>query len=155
MVGLRAEGATTAGPPSVIRGRGRRRRRYGPAFPSQQPPGSWGGCILGRNRTTKSLDHGNHRLWFLPATHEICLSQIVIAKTTLSPGGFPDYDSSPIATGACPEAEAAVPVEITHLGILTNVTNCSEVSQSGFPCPIPKRTAPGAGRPKAYNHAHR
>src|SRR5829696_9444220 len=42
MVGLRAEGATTAGPPSVIRGRGRRRGRYGPAFPSQQPPGSWG-----------------------------------------------------------------------------------------------------------------
>ena len=54
-VGLRAEAATTAGPPNVIRGRGRRSMALlsrHPPFPCQQPQRQSGSCILGRNRTT-------------------------------------------------------------------------------------------------------
>ena len=61
------EGATTAGPPSVIRGRERRRRRYRHAArrPESAAAGQLGSVHSGvAIRTTRSLDHGNHSLWF-------------------------------------------------------------------------------------------
>ena len=61
------EGATTAGPPSVIRGRARRPRRdrHAARLPESAAAGQLGSVHSGvAIRTTRSLDHGNHRLWF-------------------------------------------------------------------------------------------
>jgi hypothetical protein len=75
---LEGGGATTAGPPNVILGRGRRSM----ALWSRRPPfhvssrrGSWGRCILGRNRTTYlrtayQFLAKHHQSWTSPSDRE-------------------------------------------------------------------------------------